>query len=365
MKQRSFSSRRLMTALVFAAGTSMLGAPIAAAAQSAPTVTAPIDPSANTQVDASAPTAAPAPASTYGPVTGASTPTSDDPPSGSTGTTAKKPMGKKAAAETKRRFEHFEITPTLNYTLSTGSDVYAPGGTPNALPYDLLRLAGDFKYRYNSHLGFQYQRITHTGAGGRTYRNGKPNYGGSGYDYEDRELLTYAFNPLLNYRAGYHYRARVCCTGAGDPNGIPRFLGGFFTDLSWRTFKPGLGGRPLTLNIRWEQNYHRFTTAAQKNLVRGDFDSGQKPTFATSAYANFYIYHQTKLVPYAGLEYFSTFFSNNPHISLTYRKAYGVTYSATRDLSYKLFVKNDQAPSTGDITHKSTLFLDASYRIHG
>ena len=279
------------------------------------------------------------------------------------------PPGKRAARAQARKFEHWEIAPTLQYTISSGGDVIPQTGTapPNDLPYDLLRITGDARYRFNKHLGLMYQRIAHTGSAGRQYKKGKPSYGGSGYDYEERELATWQFDPFLTYRAGYHYRARVCCPGAGDPNGIPRFLGGFFTDLSWRLGPDTIGGKPITTSFRWEQNYHRFTAAAQKNLARGDYDSGQKPTFAYTLYSNFYFYHQTKLVPYYGIEYFSTYFSNNPHMSVTYRKVYGMAYRATSDLTWRFYVKNDQPNGLAagpDTSHKSTSFLEATYRFH-
>lgn len=351
-------SHRFMTALALATGLSFVAGPSIAVAQSAPLVdpSSAIGTSTGTDGPKAAPTTAPG-----GTTTGANTPSADDPPAA---TPSKKTGTKKA-----RKFEHLELAPTLQYTMSSGSDVIPQkaGPLPNALPYDIYRLVGDARYRFNSHFGVQYQRISHTGGSARTYRKGVSNYPGSGYDYEERELATWAFNPLLTYRAGYHYRARVCCPGAGDPNGIPRFLGGFFTDLSWKFGPNGMEGKPLTTSFRYEQNYHRMTAAAQKNIPRGDSDSGQKPTFAYSAYANVYVYHQAKLVPYGGIEYFSTYFSNNPHMSVTYRKVYGVAYRATENIGWKFYIKNDQPnglAAGGDATHKSTAFLEATYRFH-
>jgi hypothetical protein len=353
-----------MTALVFVAGSAMLGAPLIAAADSA----APSPSTSTTTLaanQAASPTPAPsaspaAPKMSTEPSAGANDiPRSDEPPQGSN----RPKNGKRPDNE---KFEHIEIEPTLNETISTGSDVHQPGGPPNALPYDLLRLTGQARYRFSTHFAIQYQRIAHTGTAGRNYKNGKASYGGSGYDYEERELAVWTFNPLLNVRAGYHYRARVCCAGAGDPTAIPRFLGGFMTDVTWRTYKPGLGGRPLAINFRWEQNYHRFDEAAQANLVRGDYDSGQKPTFSISGYANIYIYHQTKLVPYVGEEYYSTYFSNSPHMSITNRKVYGAAYALSNDATFRAFVKNDQNVGNigGDVSHKSYMQMELSYRIH-
>ena len=351
-------SRRLMMAVAFAASLAFIAGPSVAVAQSQPVDLTSAASTFDLKLDGAPKKSPPEPGST-----GANTPSVDDPPSALPG---KKTPAKKGKA---RKFEHLDLAPTLQYTMSSGSDVIPQraGPPPNALPYDLWRIVGDARYRFNSHLGIQYQRISHTGGGGRTYRKGQPNYSGSGYDYEERELATWAFNPLLTYRAGYHYRARVCCPGAGDPNGIPRFLGGFFTDLSWKFGPNGLEGKPLTTSFRWEQNYHRMTSQAQKNIPRGDYDSGQKPTFAYTLYTNAYVYHQSKLVPYGGIEYFSTYFSNNPHMSVTYRKVYGIAYKATPDIGYKFYIKNDQPnglAAGGDATHKSTAFFEATYRFH-
>jgi hypothetical protein len=353
-----------MTALVFVAGAAMLGTPMIAAADagapSSQTTTVGVDQSVPTPAPAASPSSKPQTLTPNEPSAGAGDiPRSDEPPQGSNQPkTGKRPQDLK--------FEHIEIEPTLVETISTGSDVHQPGGAPNALPYDLLRLTGQARYRFNKHFAIQYQRIAHTGSAGRNYKNGKASYGGSGYDYEERELAVWTFSPLLNVRAGYHYRARVCCAGAGDPNAIPRFLGGFMTDVTWRTFKPGLGGRPLSLNFRYEQNDHRFSEAAQANLVRGDYDSGQKPTFSISGYANFYIYHQTKLVPYVGEEYYSTYFSNSPHMSITNRKVYGAAYAISNDATLRAFVKNDQNVGNigGDVSHKSYMQIELSYRFH-
>lgn len=361
MRPTSPRGCRPLAAAALAAALALGIAPASAtAAQTAPAelqTTSAI--AADALVDAAAAQPTPAPAGTAAP--GA-------PPASPPVNTEAAPPPQRVPRGPKRRFEHLEIAPTLQYTISSGGDVIPQNGTkPNTLPFDLLRITGDARWRFNSHLGLMYQRIAHTGSAGRTFKNGKPNYGGSGYDYEERELAVWQFDPYLAYRAGYHYRARVCCPGAGDPTGIPRFLGGFFTDLSYRFGPNTIGGKPITTSFRWEQNYHRFTAAAQKNLTRGDYDSGQKPTFAYTLYSNFYFYHQTKLVPYYGIEYFSTYFSNNPHMSETYRKVYGVAYRAGSDLTWRFYVKNDQPNGLAagpDASHKSTAFLEATYRFH-
>ena len=72
-------------------------------------------------------------------------------------------------------------------------------------------------------------------------------------------------------------------------------------------------------------------------------------------------------MPYYGIEYFSTYFSNNPHMSVTYRKVYGIAYRATGDLTWRFYVKNDQPNGLAagpDTSHKSTSFLEATYRFH-
>ncbi len=281
-------------------------------------------------------------------------------------------------ARPSRRFEHWEVAPTVQFTFSTGSDIVPRGrgqnstGSPagNTEPLDVIRLTGDIRYRFNTQYGLYFQRIEHTGATGRvrpiTPTKANPlggTYGGQSEDYEERFLLTDQFNPFLTARAGYAIRTRTCCPAAGAiGNKAPRIHTGFFSDISWRFGPTTIGGKPLTTSFRWEEYRHRTTIPVPAN------DQGVKPTFAFTLYSNFYFYHQTKLVPYYGIEYFSTYFSYAPQMSETYRKVYGVSYRATRDLTWRTYVKNDQSggvlASSGDSAHKSTLFLEGTYRLH-
>src|SRR5471032_1150350 len=108
------------------------------------------------------------------------------------------------------RFEHFEATPTIQYTISSGSDIVpinrlgAAGGVQaigspagNTLPLDIWRFTGDARWKFNNKLGLSFTRIAHTGASGRT----KPvpisaknplggTFAGHSEDYEERFLLT-------------------------------------------------------------------------------------------------------------------------------------------------------------------------------
>ncbi|MFN2462172.1 MAG: hypothetical protein ABR591_16075 [Candidatus Velthaea sp.] len=270
-----------------------------------------------------------------------------------------------------RKFEHWEIAPTLMQTWSTGKDIVPPGPRPfttsagggNTLPLDVLRLTGEARYRFNNRLGLQFQRIDHTGATGRVRptRTGGT-FGGHSEDYEERFLGTYAFNSYFAARAGYAMRTRTCCPAAGAfGNRNPRIHTGFFSDIAWRFGPNTIGGKPISTSFRWEEYRHHPV-----NPPTGD--QGVKPTFSFTTYSNFFLYHQTKFVPYYGIEYFSTYFSYAPAMSETFRKVYGVAYRATRDLSYRVYVKNDQSggilASSGDSAHKSTLFGEATYRFH-
>ncbi|HEX3464715.1 MAG TPA: hypothetical protein VHS78_11760 [Candidatus Elarobacter sp.] len=277
-----------------------------------------------------------------------------------------------------RRFEHWEVAPTLMWTFSTGSDIVPPGhgessiGKPagNTLPLDVLRIIGDVRYRFNRRYGLFYQRIAHTGATGRTapVPISKKNplggtYGGHSEDYEERFLLTDQIDPYLAARAGYAIRTRQCCPASGAlGNKAPRIHTGFFSDIAWRFGPNTIGGKPWSTSFRWEEYRHRTTIPVPVN------DEGVKPTFSFTLYSNFYVYHQTKLVPYYGIEYFSTYFSYSPQMSETYRKVYGMSYRATRDVTWRAYVKNDQSggvlASSGDSAHKSTLFLEGTYRLH-
>lgn len=288
------------------------------------------------------------------------------------------PPGKRTAKAEKRRFEHWEIAPTAEFTFSSGSDIVPPGhgvssiGKPagNTLPLDVVRLTGTARYRFNSRYSLNFQRIAHTGATGRTkpvaFSKKNPlggTYGGHSEDYEERFLLADQMDPFFVARAGYAVRTRQCCPAAGAfGNNAPRIHTGFFSDISWRFGPNTIGGKPLSTSFRWEEYKHETTIPVPIN------DEGVKPTFSATLYSNFFIYHQTKLVPYYGLEYFSTYFSFSPQMSETYRKVYGVAYRATRDLSYRAYVKNDQSggvlASSGDSAHKSTAFLEATYRFH-
>jgi hypothetical protein len=52
----------------------------------------------------------------------------------------------------------------------------------------------------------------------------------------------------------------------------------------------------------------------------------------------------------------------------TARKVYGVSYRASRDLTWRFYVKNDQSGGSlnlaGDSAHKSSLFVEATNRFH-
>jgi hypothetical protein len=286
--------------------------------------------------------------------------------------------GARRGAAANRRFEHWEISPTLQYTFSSGSDIVPKGGgvknlgrpAGNTLPLDIIRLTGDARYRFNNRYALFYQRIAHTGATGRvaptpitrrTPLGGT--YGGHSEDYEERFLLADQMDPYFTARAGYAIRTRECCPAAGARgNNAPRIHTGFFSDISWRFGPDTIGGKPFTTSFRWEEYRHRTTLPVPKN------DEGVKPTFQFSLYSNFFFYHQTKLVPYYGIEYFSTYFSYSPQMTETYRKVYGVSYRATRDVTWRIYVKNDQSggvlASSGDSAHKSTLFVEATNRFH-
>ncbi len=274
-----------------------------------------------------------------------------------------------------RKFEHWELTPTAYFTFSSGTDLVPPGGgvnnigTPpgNTEPLDTFRITGTARYRFNNHLSARFQRIEHTGATGRVYRNGKTAfYGGHSEDYEERFLAEWTWNPYLVSTAGYAMRTRTCCPAAAQANPNPRIKTGFFTDETWRFGPNTIGGKPWTFNFRWEQQPHH-----PNNISLGKpnpLDQGVKPTFATSLYSNVYLWHQTKVVPYYGLEYFSTYFSYSPAMTITYRKVYGVAYRATSDISWRAYVKIDQSggilATDPNGAHKSTAFLEGTYRLH-
>jgi hypothetical protein len=283
------------------------------------------------------------------------------------------------------RFEHWELNPTLFWTFSTGRDVIPPRGwsvIPKAStePPDILRITGDARYRFNRKYFLVYQRIDHTGGSGRTkpvtISKANPNGGtfsGQSEDYEERFLLGDQLNQYLTVRGGYALRTRTCCPGAGDPNaqGLrknlnPRIHTGFFSDISWRFGPDTIGGKPWTTSFRWEEYAHHPPNP--NPVPPAVTDEGVKPTFNFTLYSNFFFYHQTKLVPYYGIEYFSTYFSYSPRMTETYRKVYGVSWRATRDWTNRFYVKNDQSggvlASSGDSAHKSSLFIESSYRLH-
>lgn len=272
------------------------------------------------------------------------------------------------------RLEKWEITPTVQFTWSTGSDVLPPGGSQtqigrpagNTVPLDIVRLIGDARYRFNNHLGLKVQRISHTGAQGRqapvapSAKNPLGGtYSGQSTDIEERFLGEYVWNSDLDTVAGYARRWRDCCPASGAAGNLtPRSHSGFFTETAWRFGPNGGLGKPWRITGRWEEYRHLRAIPTPAN------DEGVKPTFNATFYSNIYLWHQNKLVPYAGLEYFSSYFNYSPQMSLTFRKVYGVSYRATRDLSYRAYVKTDQSVAAGpDANHKSTAFLEAGYRI--
>jgi len=268
------------------------------------------------------------------------------------------------------KFYHWEITPVIQETWSTGSDIIPKGqgvkaiGTPagNTLPLDITRLIGVARYRFNNHVGLRFQRIAHTGATGRVKPRpgGGGTFGGHSEDYEERFLMDWTFNPDIVTSTGYAIRTRQCCPAAGAFGNLnPRIHTGFFTETSYRFGPNTIGGKPFTTSLRYELDKHNPPHPATG-------DEGTKPTWNYTLYGNMYFYHQAKLVPYVGIEYFSTIFSYSAAMTETYRKVYGMAYRATPDLNYRLYVKNDQSggslASSGDSAHKSSLFLEAGYR---
>jgi hypothetical protein len=284
-----------------------------------------------------------------------------------------------------RHFEHWEVAPTLFWTFSTGTDVIPRGRGFGALasgatePPDILRITGDARYRFNPRWFLILQRIDHTGGSGRT-RPVPPSrtnplggtYSGQSEDFEERFLLGDQLNQYLTLRAGYALRTRTCCPGAGDPKAVggknlnPRIHTGFFSDIAWRFGPDTIGGKPWTTSFRWEEYVHHPPNPLPKPPAVTD--EGVKPTFNFTFYSNFFFYHQTRLVPYYGIEYFSTYFSYSPRMTETYRKVYGVSWRATRDWTNRFYVKNDQSggvlASSGDSAHKSSLFIESTYRLH-
>jgi hypothetical protein len=271
----------------------------------------------------------------------------------------------------KRHFEHWEVAPTAMWTFSTGSDAIPPGGgqqsigspAGNTLPLDVVRLTGDARYRFNSRYGLHFQRIEHTGATGRVYKGKTPQYGGQSEDLEERFLATDQLDPNTVVRAGYARRWRTCCPAAGATgNKNPRFHSGFFSDIAFRFGPNTIGSKPFTTSFRWEEYKHNGSVPKPAN------DEGVKPTFAATLYGNLFLLHQTKLVPFYGLEYFSTYFSYSPQMTITYRKVYGLSVRQSRDTTVRIYVKNDQSGgalnSVPDTAHKSSLFIEATDRIH-
>jgi hypothetical protein len=270
-----------------------------------------------------------------------------------------------------RKFEHWDIDPTLSWSFSTGSDEIPPGGgvqsigkpAGNTLPLDLLRITGSARYRFNRRFGLAFQRIDHVGADGRTYKGKTPQYSGQSEDLEERLLATDQLDPNTVLRAGYARRWRTCCPASGAiGNENPRFHSGFFSDIAYRFGPNTVGGKPLTTSFRWEEYKHNVSIPTPSN------DEGVKPTFAYTLYSNFFLLHQTKVVPYYGIEYFSTYFSYSPQMSITWRKVYGVSFKVGPDTTWRAYVKNDQTGGADatlpDSKHKSTLYLDGSYRLH-
>jgi hypothetical protein len=270
-----------------------------------------------------------------------------------------------------RKFEHWEIDPTAMWTFSTGSDVIPPGGgvqslgkpAGNTLPLDVFRINGSARYRFNRRYGLVFQRINHLGADGRTYKGKTPQYSGQGEDIEERFLATDQFDPYFTLRAGYARRWRTCCPASGAiGNTAPRFHSGFFSDVSYRFGPNTVGGKPWTTSFRWEEYKHNTTIPVPSN------DEGVKPTFAYTLYSNFYFLHQTKIVPYYGIEYYSTYFSYSPTISLTWRKVYGSTFKLGPDVTWRAYVKIDQTGGADarlpDSKHKSSLFVEGTYHLH-
>jgi hypothetical protein len=283
--------------------------------------------------------------------------------------------GERSAGRPRGGFHHLVLEPTLVQSENVGSDtvlcfhatshVGCKNPTTAVLPGDLLRVAGNARWNFNRHLGLRYQRIAHLGIGGRTGGSGaNAKYGNSGYDYEELESVEWSFNPYLSFNTGWDYRATVCCPGAGDPNNpTPREKQGPFLAASWR-FGPNTRiGKPLTLALRTTFVNHRFDALAQAGLSRGQTDAGRKNEYVPTIYYNIPVYGQTKVNPFAGIEYYGTYFDNKPSISLTYRKVIGLAFRASPVLSFRAIVKNDQNYATGpDATHKSYLQLEATYR---
>lgn len=268
------------------------------------------------------------------------------------------------------KFYHFDFEPVAVQSLTVGSDTvvcYTPqthvGCTqPKTapLPGDLLRYAGNARWNFNRHLALHYQRIAHLGVAGRT--NGK--YGNSGYDYEELESLEWTFSPVLVLNAGWDYRATVCCPGAGDPtNPTPRAKHGPFISMAWRFGPDTIVGKPFALGLRTTFVDHEFNAAAQSGLARGVTDIGKKNEYVPTLYWNIPIFHQNKLVPFLGWEYYSTFFDNKPTLSYTNRKVFGFALRLTDKINVRVTDKNDQNWNVGpDGTHKSYLQIEAGYR---
>lgn len=264
-------------------------------------------------------------------------------------------------AKVKKRAPLVEANLRVEKTYAIGADQLTPPGVVND---NQILLGGDLFIRLAPKLRFVASRSNHFDVGGRTFKSGKPVYGGAGWDLEYRFGLAYAFTKDLNVVEAYDYRYRVCCPNAADrTNTKPRTKQGLFTGISYRVGPNTRIGKPLQLRL--EGTYIDHHVDLGFGLPAGTPVLGNAWVYKVAAYLSVPVFGQTQVVPFIGGEHFIDYFDSQLVPSMTNRSEYGVRIKGSSFMSYRAYVKNDhQTNPNGDVPHKVTLYLETTFKLH-
>jgi hypothetical protein len=259
------------------------------------------------------------------------------------------------------RKKMFDLTISPAKTYGLGGDQLAPAGT---LTDNQIFINGELVMHVLPRTRLYERRDNHVDLGGRTFKNGKANYGGFSQDLEYDTGLAYEVSKQLEIGEEFMYRYRVCCPAAGDPaNPNPRSEQGLRTVITYLTGPMTRIGRPLRLRVEGNYVNHHLDLGAR--LPAGTPVLGKTWVPKVSATLTVPVYGQTKIVPYFTVEHYSDLFDNNPTPSMTNRTYIGIRVRGTALTSYRAYVKSEhQTNPGGDVSHKVVLFLESSFKFH-
>ena len=251
------------------------------------------------------------------------------------------------------------ITPIKSYGI--GADQLAPPGT---LTDNQIGINGLLNINFAPRWRLYERRENHFDLGGRTFKSGKPSYGGFSPDLEYDTGLSYDISRDITLGEEFMYRWRVCCPGSGDPaNPTPRIEQGLRTNLGFNLGPQTKIGK--VLRITASANYVNHHPDLGLKLPGGTPVLGKTWVPKVTATVQAPVLNQTRVIPFFTVEHYSDFYDNNLTPTMTNRTYYGIRVPGNAFMGYRFYVKSEhQTNPAGDVPHKVELYLETSFKFH-